>query len=319
MLLSAPWCEQVLAAILESTEEAIIGIALDGSIELWSRGAERLYGYTAAEVTGLALVSLLPICEAPSLQAVLEAAREGKMTGSETVERLHKMGSKLSVGVRRMAVRDEWGIITGILEIGRATRQKTEDTPSETQLRLLVEQMPVLLWTADQSLRITSNWGSGLQHSDVHAGDLVGRTVSEYLKCNGTNMGADGAPLCGSARRVGAFRVQARGPDSGDSPGAAELAVGRNHRVHQELDLDITVRKRSEELVRYQATHDALTGPANYREFMDTLERELRRAERGRHSFTVLLLDLDDLKRINDRLGHLAGNRAAGSGWRRRP
>jgi PAS domain-containing protein len=80
-------------------------------------------------------------------------------------------------------------LVTGILEIGRASGQKTQDTPSETQLRLLVEQMPVLLWTTDQSLRITSNWGSGLQHSDVHAGDLVGRTVSEYLKCNDANTG----------------------------------------------------------------------------------------------------------------------------------
>jgi diguanylate cyclase (GGDEF)-like protein len=76
------------------------------------------------------------------------------------------------------------------------------------------------------------------------------------------------------------------------------------------VGLDITQRKRSEEQMRYQATHDALTGLANYREFMDTLERELRRAERSHHSFTVLLLDLDGLKRINDRLGHLRGNRA---------
>jgi diguanylate cyclase (GGDEF)-like protein/PAS domain S-box-containing protein len=308
-MLPSPRCEQVLAAILELAEEAIIGIALDGSIELWSRGAERLYGFTAAEVTGLTLVSLLPIYEAPSLQAVLEAAREGKMIGSETVERLHKMGSKLSVAVRRMPMRDERGIITGILEIGRATLQKTEDTPSETQLRLLVEQMPVLLWTTDQSLRITSNWGSGLQHSDVHAGDLVGRTVSEYLKCNDTNtapMAHHYAALRGESTRfeykrkdrVLEIHLEPLRAPSGETIGC--IGVG----------LDITVRKRSEELVRYQATHDALTGLANYREFMDTLERELRRAERGHHSFTVLLQDLDDLKRINDRLGHLAGNGA---------
>ena len=82
-MLPSPRCEQVLAAILESAEEAIIGIALDGSIELWSRGAERLYGYTAAEVTGVALTSLLPIYEGSSLQAVLEAARDGKMTDCE--------------------------------------------------------------------------------------------------------------------------------------------------------------------------------------------------------------------------------------------
>jgi diguanylate cyclase len=59
-----------------------------------------------------------------------------------------------------------------------------------------------------------------------------------------------------------------------------------------------------------QATHDALTGLANYREFLDALEREVRRSERSNRTFAVLLLDLDELKRINDRLGHLAGNRA---------
>jgi diguanylate cyclase (GGDEF)-like protein/PAS domain S-box-containing protein len=308
-MLPSPRCEEVLAAILESAEEAIIGIALDGSITLWSRGAELLYGYSAAEVTGVALISLLPIYEGPSLQAVLEAARQGKMTDGETVERLHKLGSKLSVGVRRQAMRDAGGMITGVLEIGRATRQKTQDTPSETQLRLLVEQMPVLLWTTDESLRITSNWGSGLQHSDVHAGDLVGRTVSEYLKCNATNTGPIAhhyAALRGESahfeykrqERILEIHLDPLRAPSGETIGC--IGVG----------LDITVRKQSEELVRYQATHDALTGLANYREFMDTLERELRRADRGQHSFTVLLLDLDDLKRINDRLGHLAGNRA---------
>ena len=60
----------------------------------------------------------------------------------------------------------------------------------------------------------------------------------------------------------------------------------------------------------YQATHDALTGLANYREFVDALEREVKRADRSHNMFAVLLLDLDKLKQINDRNGHLAGNRA---------
>jgi diguanylate cyclase (GGDEF)-like protein len=74
--------------------------------------------------------------------------------------------------------------------------------------------------------------------------------------------------------------------------------------------MDITDRKRSEEQAHYQARHDALTGLANYREFMDRLGQEVRRAERCHHGFTVLLLDLDGLKRINDLYGHLTGNRA---------
>jgi diguanylate cyclase (GGDEF)-like protein len=74
--------------------------------------------------------------------------------------------------------------------------------------------------------------------------------------------------------------------------------------------MDITDRKKSEEQTHFQARHDALTGLANYREFMDRLVQEVHRAERSHHSFSVLLLDLDGLKRINDLHGHLAGNRA---------
>jgi diguanylate cyclase (GGDEF)-like protein len=48
----------------------------------------------------------------------------------------------------------------------------------------------------------------------------------------------------------------------------------------------------------------------NYREFVATLEKEVKRADRGHHSFAVMLLDMDGLKQINDRQGHLAGNRA---------
>jgi len=301
--------EQLLKAILESSEDAIVGIALDGSIELWSRGAERLYGYAAAEVTGHSLKSLLPIYEVPALQTFLGAARDGKMNWCETVERLHKIGSKLSVAVRRTAMRDERGTVTGILESGQAVRQKADDTTSETQLRLLLEQMPVLLWTTDQQLRITANCGAGVQHSEMEAGGLVGQPVSEYLKCRGTNttpMTHHYAALRGESvhfeykrqDRILEIHPEPLRDPSGEILGC--IGVG----------FDVTKRKRIEEQSRYQATHDALTGLSNYREFMETLERELRRAERGNDSFTLLLLDLDGLKRINDRLGHLAGNRA---------
>ena len=62
--------------------------------------------------------------------------------------------------------------------------------------------------------------------------------------------------------------------------------------------------------VRTLAISDSLTGLANYRSLVDILQSELERSGRTNRSFSVLLMDLDGLKRINDRHGHLVGSRA---------
>lgn len=64
------------------------------------------------------------------------------------------------------------------------------------------------------------------------------------------------------------------------------------------------------EQVRHLAVSDPLTGLANYRRLLDVLESETERTNRTSRPFAVLLLDLDGLKKINDRFGHLVGSRA---------
>ena len=69
-------------------------------------------------------------------------------------------------------------------------------------------------------------------------------------------------------------------------------------------------RRQAELQLRLQAISDELTGLVNFRWLLRTLEGEIRRAQRVGRSFSVLLLDMDGLKQVNDRLGHLVGNRA---------
>jgi diguanylate cyclase (GGDEF)-like protein len=72
----------------------------------------------------------------------------------------------------------------------------------------------------------------------------------------------------------------------------------------------VAERRRMEGHLRDLAVRDPLTGLANYRQLMVALEAEIRRSQRTGRAFAVLLLDVDGLKRINDRHGHLVGSRA---------
>ena len=73
---------------------------------------------------------------------------------------------------------------------------------------------------------------------------------------------------------------------------------------------DVRQRRRAEREARSLAVSDPVTGLGNYRRLVDSLEREIKRAERTGRPFAFVLFDLDDLKKINDMHGHLIGTRA---------
>ena len=76
------------------------------------------------------------------------------------------------------------------------------------------------------------------------------------------------------------------------------------------IAVDITEQRALEEQLRHHAFSDSLTGLANHRRLFDVLQAEICRTKRTEREFSLLLLDLDGLKVINDRFGHLAGDRA---------
>ncbi len=73
---------------------------------------------------------------------------------------------------------------------------------------------------------------------------------------------------------------------------------------------DVTRQRELEDHLRRQAASDSLTGLANYRHLVDVLDLEIKRSERTCREFALLFFDMDGLKRINDRYGHMVGSQA---------
>jgi diguanylate cyclase (GGDEF)-like protein/PAS domain S-box-containing protein len=308
-MVDQPNAEVLLEAFLSNPAEAIVGFGLDGAIFLWNQAAEALYGFSHPEIIGKSVSCLLPLYELPAHEIMLKDPSCASSLLDAVAERLNRSGLRVSVRIQRSPVRDARGEIIGIVERSHALAPGGSCSVAEAHLRLLVEQIPLFFWTTDLQLRITSHWGRTASLARSFPRYPVGQTIYQYLRCQ-----EDGEPpakqhflaLHGVSSRVeyasrnrlydlsiGPFR---------DPQGKIIGCIG--------MALDITERRKTEDEIRFRASHDGLTGLANYREFFESLEHEVRRAERTRQPFALLLLDLDDLKAINDRLGHLTGNRA---------
>ena len=110
---------QRLAAIVASSEDAIVGKSLTGIIESWNPAAERLYGYSAAEAVGQPVSMLVPDDHADELPEILEKLGRGEAVRHYETQRVGKDGSRIDVSVSISAVRNAAGKLIGASAIAR--------------------------------------------------------------------------------------------------------------------------------------------------------------------------------------------------------
>jgi PAS domain S-box-containing protein len=138
MAMSEPPAASWLAAIVDSSDDAIVSKTLDGTITSWNPAAERLFGYTAEEVIGRPVSILAPPDRENEMPANLERVRRGeKVERYETVRR-RKDGSLVEVSLTVSPIRDEAGRVVGASKIARDITARKQ---AEERQRLLIAEL----------------------------------------------------------------------------------------------------------------------------------------------------------------------------------
>ena len=143
-----------LAALVQSSDDAIIGKSLDGRIVSWNGGAERIYGYTAEEMKGQSLAVLFPPEQRAELPRMLRRVRAGEHVEEASAVRVRKDGTRIDVSIIVSPIRDAAGRIIGASTIARdVTEQRrtarrlaalqtlTDAALSQTSLEELVREL----------------------------------------------------------------------------------------------------------------------------------------------------------------------------------
>jgi PAS domain S-box-containing protein len=108
-----------LAAIIDSSDDAIIGKDLDGTITSWNQGAEAIYGYSADEVVGKSISILIPAHQVDEVPGMLERIKGGEKIHNYENARVRKDGGSIDVSLTISPVKDEAGRVIGAATIAR--------------------------------------------------------------------------------------------------------------------------------------------------------------------------------------------------------
>jgi PAS domain S-box-containing protein len=174
-----------LAAIVESSDDAIIGKSPEGIVLSWNRGAERLYGYREEEIKGRSISILIPRDLPGELSYFLNLVKGGKPIEHYETSRLRKDGSRIEVSLTVSPILDSGGTVIGASTIARGI---TERKQMEEKLRLageynrsLIEASLDPLVTIDTDGRIADVNAATESVTGYPREELVGRDFSDFF------------------------------------------------------------------------------------------------------------------------------------------
>jgi PAS domain S-box-containing protein len=133
----------LLAAIVNSSDDAIVSKSLDGIITSWNRSAERLFGYAAEEAIGQHISLIVPPDRRSEEMGILEKLRRGERVDHFETVRLRKNGTRLDISLTISPLKDSSGRVVGASKVARdiSERKRAEEAHKEAELSARLRQV----------------------------------------------------------------------------------------------------------------------------------------------------------------------------------
>jgi PAS domain S-box-containing protein len=177
--------ESLFSAVVESSNDAIITKSLDGTITGWNRAAERLFGYTAAEVVGERIDIIVPPDKHAEVRDILRRISKGEAIEHFETLRLHKDGHEVDVSLGISPIRSATGEIVGASKIARDI---TESKRTQKALHQEIEERQRIFETSQDLILVTDTAGNFVQVSPssmailgYEPAEMIGHSAIEFI------------------------------------------------------------------------------------------------------------------------------------------
>ena len=309
--------------MFETIPDAVLITRLDdGLFTEVNQGFTQMSGYTASEITGKTTLDIDiwhdPVDRSRFMVILTE-------TGSiENMEfQFRKKNGRSLTGLLSSRVIDIDGVphaLTVVRDITNRKKMEEKLRENEQKYRFLTENSGDVIWHINKSYRIDYISHADEQIRGFTREEVIGTQIWSIFKPEGVKLIREKVEHQRKSEEIGnnmkltRFEVEQKCKDGSwiwtEIVAAPHYDNFGNLIGYHGISRDVTERKQLLDQLYQEATIDELTQVPNRRHFMNLAEIELRRAKRYHHPLSLVGIDFDSLKGINDTYGHLAGDRA---------
>lgn len=311
--------DRLYRALVETSTDVIALIHPDGRIGFVNEAARTILGYEPEEILGRHFSEFVTAGELPGLDVQFAMIMEGEARFRRRVKALRKDGSEVELMFNASPLpegdRGSIGVVVIATDVSDLVAAQERLREAEGRYRNLVEQLPAVSYIADPGAE--GKW----RYVSPQLEQMLGFSQEEWI--------AD--PTLWARRIHPEDRDRVLEEEERDAVLGVPLAseyrmITKDGRVvwvrdegvlrrspedglhYEGMLTNVTERKTFESQLQFLADHDPLTGLFNRRRFTDELDLEIKLMRRDGHPSSLLMLDLDNLKQVNDALGHQVGD-----------